>query len=59
MPDEAPAHDVADQQRPARPEPADDEQALRGIGDLLDADPADVADQHRDAPVLDDAEPWP
>ncbi|QRP44740.1 hypothetical protein [Amycolatopsis sp. FDAARGOS 1241] len=59
MLDEAPTHDVADQQRPARPEPFDDEQVPRGIGDSLDADPADVADQHRDAPVIDDGEPWP
>jgi hypothetical protein len=58
----APAHDLADQRRPARPEPADVEQALRalhGIEDLLEADPADVANQHRDAPVLEEGEPWP
>jgi hypothetical protein len=29
------------------------------VGDVLEADPADVADQHRDAPVLDEGEPWP
>ncbi|HEX5116027.1 MAG TPA: hypothetical protein VFW65_12585 [Pseudonocardiaceae bacterium] len=65
--DSAPAADVADQQRPARPEPTDDdhdhdevlEQILNGVGDVLDADPADIAEQRRDAPVLDDTEPWP
>jgi hypothetical protein len=61
--DAAPANDVADQQRPARPEPVDDErdeeQDLGGVGEVLDADPADVADQRRDAPVLDETEPWP
>ncbi|MEV4605056.1 hypothetical protein AB0K15_47915 [Amycolatopsis sp. NPDC049253] len=59
MLDEAPAYDVADQQRPARPDPADDEQVLRGLGESLDADPADVADQHREVPVIDDGEAWP
>ncbi|WP_166462880.1 hypothetical protein [Amycolatopsis acidicola] len=58
MPDGS-AHDVADQQRQARPEPGDAEPALAGTGSLLDADPADVADQRRDAPVLDEGEPWP
>ncbi|MFF4601014.1 hypothetical protein [Amycolatopsis sp. NPDC001319] len=59
MLDEAPTHDVADQQRLARREPDENEPALSGIGDSLDADPADVADQHRDAPVLEEREPWP
>ncbi|WP_239153907.1 hypothetical protein [Amycolatopsis sp. FDAARGOS 1241] len=57
--DDAPAHDVADQQRPARPEPGEDELPLTGVGNLLEADPADVADQRRDAPVLEEGEPWP
>jgi hypothetical protein len=63
--DAAPVGDVAEQQRPAHPAPADDdhdevlEQILDGVGDVLDADPADVADQRRDAPVLDETEPWP
>ena len=59
----APAHDLADQRRLARPEPAEDQQALQalqalhGIEDVLEADPADVANQHRDAPVPDASEP--
>lgn len=65
--DAAPTEDVVDQQRPARPEPTDDEldhdealeQILDGVGDTLDADPADMVEQRRDAPVLDEAEPWP
>lgn len=65
--DAASATDVADQQRPARPEPTDDDQnhhgalaeAVDGVGDVLEADPADIADQRRDAPVLDATEPWP
>lgn len=60
---EAADHDVADQQRPARIELPDDEQDpewdLDGVGEVLEADPADVADQRRDAPVLDETEPWP
>ncbi|MFI5615673.1 hypothetical protein [Amycolatopsis sp. NPDC051903] len=59
MLEDAPAHDAADQQRPARPEPLDDEQALPGIPDTIAADLADVADQHRNAPVLEEDEPWP
>jgi hypothetical protein len=59
--DAAPVGDVADQQRPARPEPTDDEhdEVLDGVGDVLEADPADIADQRRDAPVFDETEPWP
>lgn len=58
--DAAPAGDVADQQRPARPEPTDDDDHDdRDRDEVLDADPADVADQRRDAPVLDETEPWP
>lgn len=56
--DAAPAGDVADQQRPALPEPTDDDHD-HGHDEMLDADPADVADQRRDAPVLDETEPWP
>ncbi|HJP75740.1 MAG TPA: hypothetical protein VJ914_15835 [Pseudonocardiaceae bacterium] len=55
--DAAPADDVADQQRPAHPEPTDDDD--QDHDEVLDADPADVADQRRDAPVLDETEPWP
>ncbi|HVV20723.1 MAG TPA: hypothetical protein VHF06_14915 [Pseudonocardiaceae bacterium] len=59
----APANDVADQLRPARHEPTDDEQtreqALSAAGQVLEADPSDVADQLRDAPVIDETEPWP
>ncbi|WP_436499705.1 hypothetical protein [Actinokineospora sp. HUAS TT18] len=57
--DTVPAHDRADQQRPARPEPVPDEQAFHGITDVLEADLADVIDQRRDAPILDDSQPWP
>lgn len=57
--DATPANDVADQQRLARPQPTDDEPDLDGVEDVPDADPADVADQRRDAPVLDETEPWP
>lgn len=65
--DAVPADDVAEQQRPARPEPTADEhdhdevleQILDGVRDVLEADPADITDQRRDAPVLDDTEPWP
>lgn len=57
--DATPTNDVADQQRPAHPEPARDEQENDGVGDVLEADPADLADQRRDAPVLDETEPWP
>lgn len=39
--------------------PTASRQALHDLGDVLEADPADVADQHRDAPILDEAEPWP
>lgn len=60
---EAADHDVADQQRPAHAEPTDGEnhpeRDLDDVGDVLEADPADVADQRRDAPVLDPTEPWP
>ncbi|MBB5157294.1 hypothetical protein [Saccharopolyspora phatthalungensis] len=59
---EAADHDVAGQRRPARPEPTDDQdpqQDLDGVGEVLEADPADIADQRRDAPVLDETEPWP
>ena len=60
--DNAPPDDVAEQQRPAYPDPAADEvddDVMEGVGDVLDADPADIADQRRDAPVLDETEPWP
>lgn len=56
--DATPTHDVVDQQRPARPDP-DDEQDLDRVGEVLEADPADVTDQRRDAPVRDETEPWP
>jgi hypothetical protein len=56
--DATPTPDVVDQQRPARPEP-EDEQDLDRVGEVLEADPADVTDQRRTAPVLDETEPWP
>ncbi|GLY66624.1 hypothetical protein [Amycolatopsis taiwanensis] len=59
MLDDAPAHDVADQQRPAGPEPAEEKPFFVGVGDLLDVDPADVADQRCDTPVLDEGDPRP
>ncbi|SFW85185.1 hypothetical protein [Amycolatopsis australiensis] len=53
-----PANDVADQQRPARP--GRDDVLEPDIAEApADADPADVADQRREAPVLGDDEPWP
>jgi hypothetical protein len=57
--DAVPAHDLADQQRPARPDPAEEAQEVEQPEDVLEADPADVADQRRVAPVLDETEPWP
>lgn len=56
--DEKPAADVADQQRPALPsdEPGTEELDFES---LPEADPADVADQRRVAPILADGEPWP
>ena len=57
MPDEfTPANDVADQETPAMPG-REDEPDLTGAP--ADADPADFADQRREAPVLGDGEPWP
>ncbi|WP_206795727.1 hypothetical protein [Amycolatopsis sp. MtRt-6] len=54
--DFVPPNDLADQQVPVRPEREDTEDVT---GVPADADPADFADQHRDAPVLGDGEPWP
>jgi len=51
-----PSNDVADQETPVRPG-REDEPDLTGVP--ADADPADFADQHREAPVLGDDEPWP
>jgi hypothetical protein len=57
MPDEfTPPNDLADQQVPARPDPEDTEDITAVPAD---ADAGDFADQHRDAPVLADGEPWP
>jgi hypothetical protein len=63
--DKAPTHDVAAQQQPAYPDHDDDPASGPGTvvddgaADVLEADPADVSDQHRPAPVLADDEPWP
>lgn len=57
MLDDIPAHDLVAQQQLARPEDADLEDIT--FGDVLEADPADVADQHRAVPVIGDDEPWP
>ncbi|MEV4053519.1 hypothetical protein AB0J55_20195 [Amycolatopsis sp. NPDC049688] len=60
MPDEfTPPNDLADQQAPAGPAREDAEDAEDAADVPVDADPADFADQHREAPVLDDSEPWP
>jgi hypothetical protein len=61
MLDEKPLNDVADQQRLARPDTAIDEFSPEDIDitEITEADPADVADQHRSAPVIGDDEPWP
>jgi hypothetical protein len=61
MLDEKPLNDVADQQRLARPDTASDESSPEDIDitEIMEADPADVADQHRSAPVISDDEPWP
>jgi hypothetical protein len=55
MSPETPANDVADQMRPARP--YGDVEEYDDIG-VTEADPADVADQHRTVPLPED-EPWP
>lgn len=55
MPDDfTPPDDLADQQAPVG---RDDTEDFTGVP--ADIDPADFADQHRDAPVLGDGEPWP
>jgi hypothetical protein len=61
MLDEKPINDVADQQRLACPDAAIDESSPEDIDvtEIVEADPADVADQHRSAPVIGDDEPWP
>ncbi|MGW3961733.1 hypothetical protein ACWED2_18060 [Amycolatopsis sp. NPDC005003] len=57
MPDEfTPPNDLADQQVPVGFDGADAEDVP---GVPADADPADFADQHREAPVPADGEPWP
>jgi hypothetical protein len=43
----------------AGPQPMDDEPDFVGVEEVWDAHPGDVADQRRDAPVLDETEPWP
>ena len=59
MPDEfKPENDVADQETPVAPGREDAvEPDITGVP--ADADPADFADQRREAPVLGDDEPWP
>ncbi|GHG50845.1 MULTISPECIES: hypothetical protein [Amycolatopsis] len=60
MPDEfTPPNDLADQRVPARPGREDPEDTEDVSGVPADTDPADFADQHREAPVLGDGEPWP
>lgn len=60
--DQAPAHDIAAQQQLAYPDQDDDPATDLGAAvdnaaaDVLEAD---VADQHRPAPVLANGEPWP
>lgn len=57
-----PWNDVADQLRPARPDPAflededleDGDEAVSRPADAIEADPADVADQRRVVPLPDD-----
>jgi hypothetical protein len=66
---ETPSNDLADQQRPARPDLDDllddDGAELPGgaepevpLSATTEADPADVADQHRIVPLPDDMS-WP
>lgn len=59
MVEDATDADRVDQHQLARPEPVDDELAIEELAEVLEADPADVAEQHRDAPVLGNNEPWP
>lgn len=65
MPDDEPTPDVIDQRHPVRPDDTGDEAALDidiedgGAALPVEADPADVVDQHRVAPVIDEHEPWP
>ncbi|MEV6715150.1 hypothetical protein AB0M48_24305 [Lentzea sp. NPDC051208] len=64
-----PWNDVADQLRPAWPDlDAAEESDLRSVPDedriaepaaVIEADPADVADQHHVVPLADDSDPWP
>jgi hypothetical protein len=57
--DDKPVHDVADQQRPARSDLEELAAEEIEIDTAVEADHADVVDQHRIAPVLRDDEPWP
>ncbi|WP_158303041.1 hypothetical protein [Prauserella endophytica] len=57
MLDHANSHDVADQQRPAHPAVAEPGDGPEAAGSL-DADPADLADQLHEVPMLDEPEPW-
>lgn len=56
--DEKPAADIADQLRPALPSEEPESEEI-DFDSIREADPADVADQRRIAPVLADDEPWP
>ncbi|SES08939.1 hypothetical protein SAMN05216188_121125 [Lentzea xinjiangensis] len=51
-----PVPDALDQQRFARPQDAAEDEELEHLT-IGEADPADVVDQHRVAPV--EREPWP
>lgn len=55
---EDPDADVADQQRPTAPGEDDDTAEVDelGLATPLEADPADVAEQHRDVPIDDQDE---
>lgn len=61
LPDDKPLADVVDQLRPARPDDDNDDTGsdTEEAAPVLEADPADVADQRRIAPVLSEDDPWP
>jgi hypothetical protein len=54
---EDPDPDVAEQKRPITYINEDDEE-LPDSADVLEADPADVADQHRVEPVIEEDDPF-
>ncbi|KMS91491.1 hypothetical protein [Prauserella rugosa] len=49
--EETPTNDLADQQRPAHPEPTTTNHQLRRPEDTLEANPADIADQDHEQPL--------